>query len=449
MTFEENPFRVLGVSIYDTKATIIERADDLSFTDPDREKIFNQARDILINPRKRIAAEFWELVGDEIISTVDRSADIINLNKKFSELDAEKICWQINAVRKKSKFPAVQDTNAIRDELKNLRDEIREKLQNVLKNFPHYYCVKRANKFAEDTKYLANDGEFFGVIVEDFFDSYRLQMNPFFDATTEQIISLLNKIKINAHAKFTTELATKIKAFADARRPLDKFSIALGTNDFDAIEEIFYAVRSVAIDLHNEKHFINDPLILMRMLEQNFYYLPKLAELIRKDIKFLEEAKARQPTKSFLHAKAELEAIPAAIKRHLHFEKGFEGLNEAFYSYQFKPIYERTLQKLMIQSKYKPDEWQYLSSIAAAIYIRVGTAMTWALRADLAFEMFQKALPHATASGEAELISLARKRVDEWRDVSQKIEARSDDEADNYVWFFFIAIALVVYFLTH
>lgn len=57
MTFDENPFRVLNVSIYDDKATIIERADDLSFADPDREELIERARDILLNPRKRIAAE--------------------------------------------------------------------------------------------------------------------------------------------------------------------------------------------------------------------------------------------------------------------------------------------------------------------------------------------------------------------------------------------------------
>lgn len=71
MKFEENPFRVLGVSIHDTKATVFERAENLSFVEPDKAKDFEKARDILGNPKKRIAAEFWEIVGNEIFRDLD------------------------------------------------------------------------------------------------------------------------------------------------------------------------------------------------------------------------------------------------------------------------------------------------------------------------------------------------------------------------------------------
>lgn len=78
MTFEENPFHVLQGSIYDTKVTIIERADDLSFADPDREEIIKRARDILLNPRKRIAAKMlW-------FDTVESFIDAIKPLDKFS-----------------------------------------------------------------------------------------------------------------------------------------------------------------------------------------------------------------------------------------------------------------------------------------------------------------------------------------------------------------------------
>ena len=131
MTFEENPFRVLNVSIYDTKATIVDAADDLAFAEPDDEKIIAQARDILLNPRKRIAAEVRYLV-DENIDVANLSEDILRVDKKFSALNAEDLRDRINAARVKSKFPAVNDTKAIADELKNLRDEIRSKIQGKL-----------------------------------------------------------------------------------------------------------------------------------------------------------------------------------------------------------------------------------------------------------------------------------------------------------------------------
>lgn len=48
-------------------------------------------------------------------------------------------------------------------------------------------------------------------------------------------------------------------------------------------------IRDVAIKLFNEKKLIDELLIISRMLEKNFSYLPSLAEIIRKDIKLLEQ----------------------------------------------------------------------------------------------------------------------------------------------------------------
>ena len=155
MKFEENPFRVLQVSIYAAKSTIIERADDLSFADTDSEDVINQARDILLNPKKRIAAEMRWFIGcspakelkyvadclseaapvddddyEDYSALAELNFQIYKLDGKSSDLDgciaymdglyaelnAEEIREQINAARAKSKFPAVKDTVAIKSE---------------------------------------------------------------------------------------------------------------------------------------------------------------------------------------------------------------------------------------------------------------------------------------------------------------------------------------------
>ena len=307
MTFEENPFRVLQVSIYDPKATIIERADDLSFAEPDDEKIFSQARDILLNPRKRIAAEVLQMVDAEIFRDVWRVEAVVKIDSLYSALDAEKIRRQINAARAKAKFPAVQDTAAIKSELKNIRYEIREKIQARLKKMTHGERAKFADAFAEVIVYRKN----FGVVAEDFFECYRLEMNSFLDETKEKI-SALCKFKFAFKAEFSQflyEVEPNLKSFVDAMKPLEKFSAALGTNNSDATEEIFYTVREVAIKLFNEKDLIDYPLKISRLLEKIFSYLPPLAEVIRKDIKFLEREQALCPTQSFLDAKDAFDEI--------------------------------------------------------------------------------------------------------------------------------------------
>lgn len=464
MTFEENPFRVLQVSLYATKATIIERADDLSFADPDREKIFAQARDTLLNPRKRVAAEVRWFVGcsqskelkyvayclskrtpdDEAIYDDDDysslselnftiyAADngnyfsewvISNIEDFYSSLDAEDIREQINAARKKSKFPAVKDAAAIRDELKNLRYEIRERLNKHLKDLPHVNQLKLATDLIE---IFVDCEEDFGVIVEDFFDSYRLEMNPFFDETREKILSLLPKIKINADKKFLDELAAQVTAFVGARRPLDKFSIALGTNDFKATEKIFREVRATAIALFNEKDLVDEPLIIMRLLEQNFSYLPQIVEVIRKDINFLERTKADRPTKSFAVAMEKFSSIISSMERGLHLEKGFAQANLDFYLHSFRTNCETVIRQEIFRRDMKSEEWRLLNISAALIYLHMGDAMTWTnFHPKTTLELFRKAMFYAEASGDAELISLARKRVDKWREINDNIYRNS------------------------
>lgn len=155
MTFEENPFRVLQVSIYDTKAAINERADELSFEDPDREEIFEQARTTLLNPKKRIAAEIrWFLDNsreEKYYSVEDKTSvlDIFFIDRKYSGLNAKEILNQINSARAVAKFPAVQDTAAIKSELKNIRYEIREKIQDCLKDVTRDGRIRFANDLAD------------------------------------------------------------------------------------------------------------------------------------------------------------------------------------------------------------------------------------------------------------------------------------------------------------
>ena len=440
MTFEENPFRVLQVSIYDTKATINERADELSFEDPDREEIFEQARTVLLNPKKRIAAEVWYLVGEDIF----RDMNIYRLaviDEKFSAQNPKTICKQINSARAKSKFPTVQDTAEIKAELKNIRYEIREKFQAGFKNMTRDGQIRLANVLADK---LIEDEEDFGVIIEDFFDSYRLEMTPLFEETTGRVIILLNTIKFNPNANFPDELNHLVKSFSDTIKPLDKMSIAVGTNNFDESEEFFYEVRDVAIKLFNEKDLIDVSLRITRMLEEKFSYLPTLSETIREDIKFLEETKARRPTQSFLEAKAALDNIQAAIDKNLYFKKGFEQANLSFYEKIFKPGLVFDLIRIANNTTCKPIELKILKARAATIYIIVGNAMTWARRADFALDCFQKALPYAKDSGDAELISLAQKRIDEWRTINEQIAANSNENSSGCFWWIVAIIVLIL-----
>ena len=421
MTFEENPFRVLQVSIYATKATINERADELSFEDPDREELFEQARTILTNPKKRIAAEVQWFVGKGIFASDSIFPWLATIDKNFSAQKPEELRKKINKARTESKLPAIEDVSEIKTELKNVRYEIRKMIQDELHIANHKVRVNFANRFAEEV--LAEKS--FGIVVEDFFELYSLEMKPFLEKTANQITALLSKIKINAHPKFLDELDYSIKEFCYARKPLDKFSLITGLVDLDDSESVCRDVRNAAIDLFNEKNLIDEPLRIIRMLEQNFSHLPTLGKLIREDIKFLEEAKARRPTQTFQDAMTEFGVIMKSTEQGLHLEKGFEQVNLEFYEKVFKPRYEGMIKRLMIRRDTKLEEWRLLNIAASMIYLRMGSALTWTRRADLALEMFQASLVYAEASGDSELIARAKKDVIEWSEVNRQIAANT------------------------
>ena len=433
MTFEKNLFRVLHVSIYDDKATINERADELSFENPTREEIIDRARNILLNPKKRIAAEVRYFIDDEIdnLFSVENvlanreqfEAFIITIDSFYSKLDAEKIRSKINQSRKKSKFPAIQDTAAIKAELKNIRYDIREKIQTVLRSMNHSERVIISKELAEH--WLVDEPTSnLGSIAEDFFDTYRLEMNSYFADTTKEINSLLTEID-SADANALDKLEQKISGFSNAIKPLDKISLAIGANKFDESEKIFNETRDMAIKLFNEKDLIDESLKITRILEENFSHLPRLDELIQED-------KKNQPSRGFREAKAALDKIQEEINKRLHFEKNFEVPNMEFYLNHFEPQHEITLQNVMNQFGYKPNEWKFLNSMAAGIYIQVGDAISWTLqeegdlaltwdeRVNLTLKLFQKALPYAETSGDTKIISHVRERIDEWLDVIAK-----------------------------
>ncbi len=423
----KNPFQVLNLSVYDTKTAINERADELSFESPDDEEIIEQARNILLNPRKRIAAEVYAFAEKGIFTKGNILEDIALIDKNFFAQDADELREKINTARLKSKFPAVQDTADIKAELTNIRYEIREKIQDGLKDMTRDGRVKVAG----DLAWTIGNGGDFGIIVEDFFECYRLEMNPFFETIRKELIALTTKIKFNANEKFIEDLDSKLAEFGDAIKPLNKISMAIGTNKFHETEDIFYGVRSTAIDLHNEQDLIDEPLRITRILEKHFYYLPTLQEKIRQDIKDLEELQKNHLSPNGVKAADVLTEILDTMDKRLHFENdGYEQSNMDFYKNEFKLRHEPALLRAMSLSGFKPDELKTLNTLVYFIYIKMGKALTWTTPSESAFnsihEMFKKALFYAEASSDAESISNARKMFEDWKDVGKNISTQKD-----------------------
>ena len=295
---EENPFRVLQVSIYDTKATITARADDLSFAEPEREKIFDAARDTLLNPRKRITAEVAYFVAAEVFNVGDILGELEVIDEKFSALNAQELFDKINETREKAKFPAAQDFDAVETELENIRAEIRGRIQAAVESLPQENYTRFANELAD--RILSKKK--FGVVVEDFFELYSLNMRPLIVDKYEKLRERLEHIKIESkkisrsikdyyNGNGFKELETELKGFCVVVTPLNKFALAKDADDFPDTEAALNLFVNFAIDMYNENTagFPEANSILI-MFEKYFSGLPKINETIKSNIENLQKS---------------------------------------------------------------------------------------------------------------------------------------------------------------
>ena len=289
---EDNPFNVLQVSIYEDKATITARADELSFTEPDREKIFDAARDILINPRKRLAAEVAFFAEAEIFNVRNIFGELELVDEKFSALNAAALLDKINAARIKSGFPAVQDVYAIEQELANVRVAVRMKIQIALENLPQDSCVQFANELADKILSKKNPG----VVVEEFFELYNMNMRPLIVDKYEKVRERLEVIKTSTSIKdaFTgknfKDLEAELKNFCEVVTPLNKFALAKDAADFPETEALMNLFFVISVELHNNSEQTQEALRILILFEKYFSYIPKIKAEMTNTIAKLQKA---------------------------------------------------------------------------------------------------------------------------------------------------------------
>ena len=223
MRIKDNPFYVLGVTPYDTLETINEKYDVKSFTDEGNEQIYDNARQILSSPNKRLTAEvrwFYNLDLDNSVESeleeIERYKDYTvddfeNLNDEdnlqdchFSsrvnllfnieklpyipnsfidlfveELDTDymlatehdtirELLEDVNDCRRQAKVPLCKDFNLIEKEVKGLIEDIKDAL-NPLFMRDQKEVVKFSNALMER---IIEEDEGYGLIIEYFISTY-------------------------------------------------------------------------------------------------------------------------------------------------------------------------------------------------------------------------------------------------------------------------------------
>lgn len=343
MNMLENPFCVLGVSARDSRRQIAEAAEEKSFLD-DSESI-REARSILTNPGRRLAAEirWFPGVGDKKVSELVNFLQKVNrgeflLKKSFTgfkslaqlnfavcifafrkfhytseiaesileicgcldSMTVERIRNVINNDRLTAGFPQA-DENDIEREMNDYRADILAVIEGKLSALPQNEYFELVEKFAAE--YSSEGGKYYGsFLLADLISSYELKISPRLEELTGIIIDTPYNFKI----------ASSLKEWRSLIRPILMAAKSLGIENVrvrNQAEEIFYAIREKAVNLHNEHQKTKEALNMILLLKEPLADISgRISEMIDKNIRELEslERKRQEAEREYERYKASL-----------------------------------------------------------------------------------------------------------------------------------------------
>lgn len=233
----------------------------------------------------------------------------------------------------------------------------------------------------------------------------RLHVQQVIDSC-DKILSLVKSLNKNQSQNNIQRLENELRTFSNATK-----------NDKDyaeLVEKIFYDVRSLAIDLYNEKNLLEDSLQIFKMLANYFSHVKELRNVADEDIKKLNEI---QHDRDFFEMMDELKKIDDSVRSRFRLERGFESFNLRVYD-EFKSQYESSVASMANKLLYKNfDVYEMESghSYLAVIYNQVGLGLVYANRFDLALKYFEKALTFAQMSNNLKILSTVEKNVNDCR----------------------------------
>lgn len=324
MKLSENPFCILGVSIRDSKQVIDEKADDRCFDEPEREEIFEKARGILLNPQQRLQAELgWfpdvqpqeeqrllaaatkqqtiymsgmnklaamnqKLIGMK--QKVQLANDIVYLDNAYREMDMAQLLAWVNKSRSVSGFPAVQGVEPIEAVWHEVRNNIREQLQEAVDNMAASQYTEIALEVSQAV--LRQQGKY-GGIVQDFMDGYRLSVEQQLEEWEEHTLQLFDKVLDNPSSSNVQAACGAMDKGGRLARPLTVMSVAEGKNDFCYIGPVYNKLfDDVCMNLFKQTDEYGVVIILFEKLLSITGDIPDAVKNLNETLQVVRETKA-------------------------------------------------------------------------------------------------------------------------------------------------------------
>jgi len=329
MDLFHNPFYILNATTHDDRRRITELADDRSLLlEAD---MCLAARNDLITPRKRLAAEVAWLPGagpkraEEVLALIANMPDIeilpptaranvlsavlahspqqesediaemiIELAQAFEDIDPQKLTALINEDRIVSGFPKITDISVVESEIKERRWHYRKVIKSTVGNLDLREYVK-AVTIVVDSATESGQGDC-PILVADLVDSYEVNVQKHLDAKGEIILSLADRLKASVGAgspdsvlgPLMINLAYVVKSWNSIAQPIQVCAKSRGI-DHDASLRVAGVIRKLAIDIVNKNGVIDYPQQLTNLLKETFAEVELIAERTEEDAKTLEK----------------------------------------------------------------------------------------------------------------------------------------------------------------
>lgn len=326
MHYKENPFNILRLSMEANRDTIVQKADDMCFDEPENEEAIEQAKGVLLNPQRRIKAELswlpevstdifdkiclteddilglnslaamnFRLFAMEMDSPHDLADSILKVDELYATISIDELWKLLNKERKRAGFPMIQEAAMLKAPWQERRGEIKHIIQSCIEKLSNDVYIQISGMIAEQA---AARGKF-GSILQDYIDDYKL-------AQLQANVQLQDYFKNEAQhfqqgrANLTTQKA-KITQAANLLKPLNLYAQTMGTGDLYTAGVLKY---SAVVYNNSDEASAESNEELLRYICSAFAYSDDIKEMLDEPLARIEQYKAAANAKAAAAARA-------------------------------------------------------------------------------------------------------------------------------------------------
>ena len=468
MRVKDNPFFILGITPSDSLETINAKYEEKAFMDEENEYLYDNARQILSSPAKRLSAEvhwFYNLdkpVSD-IIKTISdyeylpfeafedleeeyynpRENLLLNLEKLefvpkgyvsnfIIEIDSNydeacendeiyELIDDINVCRRKAKIALCKDFNAVKREVKDLLIDIKDALNLLLKR-NNTDILEFTNEIAATT---IENGEEYGLVIEHLINLYANQFQSQLQNYKEKIFYEADENCLDITEEYELdELCDLTREFDYMAQPIQLLLKDRGQSNLQSESvEVADKIRDLAIYYYNKKNLPTLTIRLLNLEMELFSELPDFYSQLEEDKETLERLIKEKQEMSRIHAQLD------ELDKNVIHENKYEATNRQYLQRQLSTIKNVIFEYINNNlTGLDPSSEKYKDkAFLVAIYFKnVGCACTWAEMWNDALGCYNSALYWAQRTYDKDLINNVSDSVN---DVQETINIQKRQEA--------------------